>query len=181
MASPVARARFGRRGSDGGSSSTVPARKAASVKLVVGLAWFTRDAENARSMPGDGIGQRERVRRWTKKILQKPYIRNTKPTQQRHHLHRQRHVLAVRELDLPQRRAHRAVVQASERHADLADDKLRALVVAVDLGEAGERVGDDAAGEGEEVAEKVRQAGDEGGDDATSSKSKPPAIELGLG
>jgi hypothetical protein len=51
----------------------------------------------------------------------------------------------------------------------------------VDLGEAGERVGDDAAGEGEEVAEKVRQAGDEGRDDATSSKSKPPAIELGLG
>uniref|UniRef100_A0A0E0FJP3 Uncharacterized protein n=1 Tax=Oryza nivara TaxID=4536 RepID=A0A0E0FJP3_ORYNI len=33
MASPVARARFGRRGFDGGSSSTVPARKAASVKL----------------------------------------------------------------------------------------------------------------------------------------------------
>lgn len=39
------------------------------------------------------------------------------------------------------------------------------MVVAVDLGEAGARVGDDAAGEREEVVEQRRQAGGERRDD----------------
>ncbi|OQU86649.1 hypothetical protein SORBI_3003G120050 [Sorghum bicolor] len=77
-----------------------------------------------------------------------------------HHLNRQRHVVAVRQLDPPQGRARLSIVQARQRHAGggFPDHELRALVAAVDLGEAGARVGRDAAGEQEVVVQQGRQA-----------------------
>lgn len=58
-------------------------------------------------------------------------------------------------------------IQAAQRGVVLADDELRALVVAVQLRdrEAGDRVDDDPASERVEVVEQRRAASLEGGDD----------------
>ncbi|KAL5648260.1 hypothetical protein ACJX0J_039069, partial [Zea mays] len=71
-------------------------------------------------------------------------------------LHRERDVLRVRHHDLLQGLLGKTVIQAAQGDADLSHHELRALVVAVELGDAGAWVDDNATGERVEVVKQGR-------------------------